>query len=169
MTDPQTRTALEQRLNSARITFNLARASLKTTLGKWKPREGAVDRIIHYAEEFGIEHTLEQLVATPQLFDLGAQPSKADISDIRSGLYSAQAAHYLMDRAMAAREAMLTADNPTHVNAIIVGGREVELHPDKGLMRYRDNGQSEPLQLREVERDRPDAEHDHDHEDDRRR
>lgn len=124
MNTPPELTAAEQELNAARASFNIARLALNTTLSTVNAREGASDRIISHADEYGVDRTLSVLAKTPAVLDLPAVPQPA-LASIGQQLEHAYDANHRLDRALAARENLLRKDNPAHAKAINIGGRDM--------------------------------------------
>lgn len=146
-----TATKLEQDLNSARMSFNISRAALAASLQPCKAREGAEDRLISSAEEYGIDQVVQQLSDNAFLFDLTKAPSVPEIAKIRTALTSAYHATHRLDEAMAKREEALCKEDPSRTKGIILDGREAEIDTAKGIVRFRDNGETQPLQAERVE------------------
>lgn len=143
-------TKLEQDLNSARIAYNISRASLATALRPCNPQDGAEDRLILRANEYGLDHVLRQLTDNASTFDLRRAPSARDLINITSALTSAYDANHKMDAAMAKREEALQKEDPSHIKAILIDGAEVEIDLDRGVIRYRGTGREESIRTEHV-------------------
>lgn len=138
MTSQRSIATIERDLTAARMTFNVARINLKGTLVKLAAREGAEDRLIASAEEYGVDHTLGQLAANPVLFDLGAAPDKVALPAIRTALENAYEANFAADRLMAEQENLKRQANPAHHKAVLFAGRELELAASGDRGQFRD-------------------------------
>lgn len=141
---------LEQELNSAKMAFNVARISLTEACNACGSRAGAEERLMSKAEEYGVDHAVDQLVKNAPLFGLGQPASPHVLAKLRDALLLAHDASQRLDLAMASREESLCKKNPNRPKGIIVGGREVEIDMNRGTVRYRDNGQEEPLQFERI-------------------
>lgn len=129
MTTPDL-TQAEQALNGAKAQFNISRMQLGHALANLNPREASADKLIYTAEEYGLDHALKLLKHNPAQFDLGQQPDDISVAAITTSLSAAYDANYALDRALAAREALLENANPAHRKAVLVADQE--LAPDAG-------------------------------------
>lgn len=159
MTTPDI-TLAEQALNGAKAQFNISRMQLGHALSQLNSRDASADKLIYTAEEYGLDHALKLLKHNPAQFDLGQQPDDTSIAAITTSLSAAYDANHAVDRAMAAREAVLETTDPAHAKAVLVAGHE--LAPDAGgSARYRDGS--------EATREHVATEDDGDHEDENER
>lgn len=120
-----TLTQAEQALNGAKAQFNISRMQLGHALATLNPREASADKLIYTAEEYGLDHALKLLQHNPAQFDLGQQPDDSSVAAITTSLSVAYDANYALDRAMAAREALLEKTNPAHRKAVLVADQEL--------------------------------------------
>ena len=138
----------ERQLNTARVTFNVARMELGTILSGLKAREGASDRLIYHADEYGVEHTMKVLAKDPSSFELpGPLPASA-MARIENNLARAYKANHDVDAAMAEHENLAAKVDPSRPKAILLDGKEV-IPGTSGAVVERATGR--PLPTTEVE------------------
>lgn len=138
---PELATA-ERELAVARRSFNTAHRALDTTLSRLGAREGATDRLIHHADEYGVDHTVTVLSKTPQVFDFNDGIPDKDMPAVRSQLKAAYEAVHAVDLAMAKVENLLHKGNPNHAKGILVSGKAYVFDPKKELLHGRDSGET---------------------------
>ncbi|WP_072373951.1 hypothetical protein [Hyphomicrobium sp. NDB2Meth4] len=155
-------TAAERELNAALATFNIARLSLNTTLSGVGAREGASDRLISHTEEYGVDHTLSQLRKNPSTFDLSGPIPEGALAQLKNHLTRARDANEGVDLAMAKREKLATAADPSRPKALMVFGRQVFFDPDAGTAHDRDTGTVSPATFENVQTKEPDRKRDRD-------
>lgn len=143
-------TAAEQQLNAARASFNIARLALNTTLLSAKAREGACDRLINHADEYGVNHTISVLSKNPASLGLPALPQPL-LAGIATQLEAAYDANHRVDRSMATRENHLRQVDPTRPKAILIGDREILLDPDTDSLHDRATGATVPAGAKVIE------------------
>lgn len=130
----------ERELAMARRSFNTAHRALDTTLSRMGAREGATDRIIHYADEYGVEHTLTVLGKTPLVFEFNEGVPEKDMPSLRSQLEAAYDALHVSDLAMAKVETLLRKSNPAHAKGILIAGKTYVFDAKKDLLHSRESG-----------------------------
>mgnify|MGYP007037751534 CR=1 FL=1 len=143
-------TAAEQELNAARASFHIARLALKTTLLSVRAREGASDRLINHADEYGVDHALSVLATNPASLDLPSL-SQTLLASISAQLQAAYDANHRVDRAMAARENLARLADPARAKAFIAGDREIVLDPATGSLHDRATGTTMPAHAKVIE------------------
>lgn len=150
----------ERHLNTARVTFNVARMELGTILSGLKAREGASDRLIYHADEYGVEHTMKVLAKDPSSFELpGPLPASA-MARIENNLARAYRANQDIDAAMANRETVAATGDPSHPKAVLFDGKELIPDPATGGLRDKASGMPFPLESRDTDQGDGDADHD---------
>lgn len=115
----------ERQLNTARVTFNVARMELGTILSGLKAREGASDRLIYHADEYGVEHTMKVLAKDPSSFELPGPLPAGAMARIENNLARAYQANHDLDAAMAERETVAGKGDPTRPKAILFNDKEI--------------------------------------------
>lgn len=138
---PELATA-ERQLAVARRSFNTAHRALDTTLSRLGAREGATDRLIHHADEYGVDHTLAVLEKTPQVFEFKDGVPDKDIPALRLQLEAAYEAMHAVDLAMAKVENLIRTTNPSHKKAILISGKPYTFDAKKDELRDRDSGKT---------------------------
>ena len=136
------RVAAERELAMARRSFNTARRALDTSLTRFGAREGATDRIIHHADEYGVDHTLAVLGKTPATFDFNGAVPEREWPAVRAELQAAYDAMHAVDLAMAKVENLARATNPSQGKAILIADRAYLFNPSADALQDRDSGQS---------------------------
>lgn len=134
--------AAERELATARRSFNTARRALDTTLSRLGARDGAADRLIYHADEYGVDHTLAVLAKTPDVFDFKEGVPEKEWPFIRTQLEAAYEAMHHADLAMANSENLARKGNPTRAKAILIGDRSYVFDPKKDLLSDRDSGET---------------------------
>ena len=137
---PELATA-ERELATARRSFNTAHRALNTTLSRLGAREGATDRLIHHADEYGVDHTLTVLEKTPQVFEFKDGVPDKDMPALRSQLEAAYDAMHICDLAMAKVESHLRKNNPAHVKGILIAGKPYVFDAKNDLLQGRESGE----------------------------
>lgn len=130
----------EKELKAARSAFNTARKTLDATLSRYGAREGAVDHVIHHADAYGVDHTVNVIAKTPNILDLQAAIPQTALSPIRTQLKHAYEAMHRADLAMADRENLARTRNPSHGKAILIADREVLFDANANTLRDRNSG-----------------------------
>lgn len=161
------RATAERELAVARKSFNTARRALDTTLSGLGAREGATDRLIHHADEYGVDHTLAVLAKTPATLDFKEAVAEKEWPAVRAQLQTAYDAMHAVDLAMAKVENLARKTNPSQGKAILIADRAYLFTPSTDTLQDRGNGQSVkagarvivteeggPARKREQERDR---------------
>ena len=164
---PELATA-EGKLATALRSFNTAHRALDTTLSRLGAREGATDRLIHHADEYGVDHTLIVLGKTPQVFEFKDGVPDKEMPALRLQLEAAYEAMHAVDLANAKVENLISASNPSHKKAILIAGKAYTFDAKKDELSDRDSGatikadahrvhteeDSGPARKREQDRDR---------------
>lgn len=138
---PEIATA-ERELAVARRSFNTARRALDTTLSRLGAREGATDRLIHHADEYGVDHTLVVLAKTPDVFDFKEGVPDKVWPALRTQLDAAYKAMHVVDRAMAKVENLARKGNPSHNKTALIADKPYVFDAKKDTLRERDSGET---------------------------
>lgn len=160
MTDAQKALAIERELNGAKASFNIARMALESALNGYG-RDGVQDRLIYFAEEYGVDHALATMTASPADLGLSRSVAKTDVHAIEKALKSAHAANHRLDTLMAEREGFLAKRDGSHAKGFMLGDKEVVFDPAAGTLLDRRTGKIMPATMERVE---PEREHDNDRE-----
>lgn len=113
----------ERELAVARQSFNTARNDLNTILSRLGAREGATDRLIFHADEFGVDHTLLTLSKTPEVFNFKAGIPDTEWPAVRAHLEAAYDGVHQVDLAMAKVENLARKTDPSHTKAIVIADK----------------------------------------------
>lgn len=158
MTDSQKALAIERDLNGAKASFNIARMALESALDGYG-RDGVQDRVIYFAEEYGVEHAMTTLRTSPAELGLSRSVDRHDVAGIEKALKAAYAANHRLDTLMAEREGLLCKADPSRSKGFMLADREVVYDPKAGTLLDRGRGQPMPATMEYVG---PAHEHDHD-------
>ncbi len=134
--------AAERELATALTIFNSARGALDTSLTQLGAREGAADRLIHHADEYGIDHTVIVLAKTPNTFEFTTTVPSTALPAIQTQLEAAYDAMHRVDLAMANRENLVRKGKPTHAKAILIGDKPYIFDFKADTLRNRDSGET---------------------------
>ncbi|HEX2842170.1 hypothetical protein [Hyphomicrobium sp.] len=159
--------AAERELATARKQFNTARRALEATLSQHGAREGAADRLIHHADEYGVDHTLAVLSKTPEVLDIKDVLPAASVAALRTPLQAAYEAMHRVDLAMAKVENFARKGDPSRAKAVLIADKSYVFNAKQDTLRNIDSGEtvkagsrvvdgesSGPGKKREPERDR---------------
>ena len=141
----------ERELAVARRSFNTARSALDTTLSGLGAREGAADRLIHHADEYGVDHTLGVLAKTPATFDFTEAVPDKELPAVRAQLEAAYDAMHTVDLAMAKVENLARKANPAHRKAILIADQPYVFDAKADTLRDRDSGENVKANARYIE------------------
>ncbi len=144
-------TTAERELTVARRSFNTARRALETSLSQHGAREGAADRLIHHADEYGIDHTLQVLAKNPATFDFKESFPEKEWPALRAQLETAYEATHAVDLAMATVENLVRKDNSTRAKAILIADTPYVFDPKADTLQERDSGETVKADARVVE------------------
>lgn len=140
----------ERELAMAQSSFNTARRALDTTLSMLGAREGTTDRIVHHADEYGVDHTLSVLNKTPDVFDLEENIPEKEKPAIHTQLQTAYETMHAVDLAMAKVENLARKTNPSREKAILIGSSLYVFNSKTDTLHNRDNGETVRADARTV-------------------
>lgn len=140
MTASPSSSSADKELMDARKSFHIARAELDTTLKRNNGRDTAVDRLVYHADDYGLDLTLDKLTKAPATFDLDQPLSETALSAVCLQLRKTYDAMHRLDLAMAETEDIARKQNPDHVKAILIGGREYTFDPAANTLKDRNTG-----------------------------
>lgn len=138
---PELATA-ERKLAMARRSFNTAHRALDTTLSSLGAREGATDRLIHHADEYGVDHTLSVLAKTPAVFDFDDAVPEKEWPALRTQLEAAYDAVHAVDLALGEVETLIRKTNPSHAKSVFIAGRQFVFNSKNDTLQDRESGET---------------------------
>lgn len=153
---------IERDLRNARQAFDLNRLVLSNKLVAFEARDGAEDRIINHADEFGVDHTIDTLKNSPEVLDLGRAATEREAEGFRLPLTKAQTQADLVSQYHAEKEDRLQAANPQHQRSVMVNNRPMIYDPEANKAHWQDTGEveemsHEPAHSNEDEQDQDDG------------
>ncbi|MBS0251080.1 MAG: hypothetical protein JSR78_08445 [Proteobacteria bacterium] len=141
---------IERDLSGAVMAFNVSRANLGATLRSLELRKASEDRLIGFAEEFGVDQLMRTLQETPELVDVDRRPTIAELAKVKPQLVAAHDAQARADKYLAEKEDILREKDPNHAKAILLGGRETVIDLKRGIARDVETGREEALVVERV-------------------
>ena len=141
----------EREFATARSSFNTARRALETNLSQHGAREGAADRLIHHADEYGIDHTLQVLAKNPTAFDFEESIPQREWPALRTLLETAYEATHAVDLAMAKIENLARKGNPARAKAVFIADKPYVFDPKADTLLDRDSGETVKADARVIE------------------
>lgn len=150
MSDKRDIKAIERDLAGAVMAFNVSRVNLNAALKGLDLREASEDRLIGFAEEFGVDHAMKTLKESPKLLDVDRVPTAAELAKVRPQLSAAHDAQARADRYLAEKESLLRETDPNRPKAILIAGREMLIDIDRGIARDAETGREEKISVAHV-------------------
>lgn len=150
MSDKRDIKAIERDISGAVMAFNASRANLGATLKSLQLRSASEDRLISFAEEFGVDHLMKTLQENPQLLDVDRAPTAAELAKVRPQLVAAHDAQARADKYLAEKEGILREKDPTRPKAVMVAGREMVIDLEHGVARDVETGREEAIAVERV-------------------
>ncbi|WP_414463290.1 hypothetical protein [Hyphomicrobium sp. DY-1] len=143
-------TAIERDLNRALIAFNMSRGVLSAKLSNFAAREGAEDRLINMADEYGPEHVLDVMRDNPALLELARAASPTEIEELRKSLTAAYASSHDVSKLNSEKQMKLREADPTLPKAVMVNGRPMVYDPERNVAYWMDTGEDEDMDHEDV-------------------
>lgn len=169
MSDKRDIKAVERDLSGAVMAFNVSRANLAATLKSLQLRKASEDRLIGFAEEYGVDHLMKTLRENPQLVDVDRMPTAAELAKVKPQLVAAHDAQARADRYLAEKEDILREQDPSRPKAIMVRGREMVIDLERGIARDVETGREEAIITERVSTKDPSLSEEQDDEDEMER
>lgn len=151
MPDKRDIKAIERDLSGAVMSFNASRANLGALLKSMQLRTASEDRLISFAEEFGVDHLMKTLQDNPALVDVERKPTTAELAKVKPQLTAAREAQGRADLFLAEKEGILREKDPSRPKAILMGGREVTIDLERKMMRDVETGKEEAVTVEHVQ------------------
>lgn len=129
-----------RKLDAARAAYLQVRETLDRLLPTASGPHEIADHLLSYADEFGVEKAMADMAANPGHFDMKAVPA-----GLRPVLEKAHALSLECDGLAAKFEKLAHGGLPVTTRTMCHLGRMFELDPEKGEMRYLDNGERYPI------------------------
>jgi len=120
-------------------------AGTKDCNSRWQLRAASEDRLISFAEEFGVDHLMKTLQENPQLLDVDRAPTTAELAKVRPQLVAAHDAQARADKYLAEKEGILREKDLARPKAVMVAGREMVIDLERGVARDGDSGREEAI------------------------
>ena len=129
-----------RKLDEKRAAYLQVREKLHGLLPNASGPHDIADHLLSHADEFGVEKTIADVDANPARFDMTTAPA-----GLKPVLERAHELSLECDVLAARFEKLAHGGLPVVTRTMVHLGRMLELDPEKGEMRYLDNGERYPI------------------------